>query len=177
MLMESHLLRHGNTVTGLVMTFSKPLDPATAQDLGNYAVIPQGPGAGDGAVTAAVYDAARDSVTLILAQPVTIRPRQGLAAGFAEFVVEDPSGANGGYATGITDTSGQALDSNGDGLPDGRLLAEFKARGSFLNVLSGAYDWAEQARLSAMADKAAFPYGHGLFGKIYNVVTYLGTGR
>ena len=48
MLEESHLLRNGKTVTGLVMTFSKPLDPATAQDLKNYNVSPQSPAAGDG---------------------------------------------------------------------------------------------------------------------------------
>ena len=51
MLEESHLLRNGNTVTGLVMTFSKPLDPATAQDLKNYHVSPQTRAAGDGTVS------------------------------------------------------------------------------------------------------------------------------
>ena len=49
MLEESHLLRNGNTVTGLVMTFSKPLDPATAQDLENYQVHPRTEAAGNGA--------------------------------------------------------------------------------------------------------------------------------
>ena len=44
MLDKSHLLRNGNTVTGLVMTFSKPLNPATAQDLKNYASVPPDPG-------------------------------------------------------------------------------------------------------------------------------------
>ncbi len=77
MLEESHLLRHGNTVTGLVMTFSKPLDPATAQDLKNYDVSPQTRAAGDGTVSAAVYNPGQDAVTLILAQPVTLKRKQG----------------------------------------------------------------------------------------------------
>ena len=37
---ESYLLKNGDTVTGLVMVFSKPLDPATAQDVNNYKVQP-----------------------------------------------------------------------------------------------------------------------------------------
>src|SRR5262249_19463130 len=74
MLEKSHLLRTGNTVTGLVMTFSKPLDPATAQDLKNYQVSPTTRAAGDGTVSAAVYNPGQDSVTLILAQPVRLKP-------------------------------------------------------------------------------------------------------
>ncbi len=77
MLEESHLLRSGNTVTGLVMTFSKPLDPATAQDLKNYVVSPETRAAGDGTVSAAVYNPGQDAVTLILAQPVTLKRKQG----------------------------------------------------------------------------------------------------
>jgi hypothetical protein len=69
MLEESHLLRNGNTVTGLVMTFSKPLDPATVQDLENYDVSSQTRAAGDGTVSATVYNPGQDAVTLIPAQP------------------------------------------------------------------------------------------------------------
>jgi hypothetical protein len=131
MLEESHLLRNGNTVTGLVMTFSKPLDPATAQDLKNYQVSPQTPAAGDGTVSAAVYNPAQDSVTLILAQPVTLKP----ATRGVLFEVNNPF-SNGESESTLTDSSGQALQSTGDGQPDGRLFAQFKARGSSPNPLS-----------------------------------------
>jgi hypothetical protein len=131
MLEESHLLRNGNTVTGLVMTFSKPLDPATAQDLKNYQVSPLTRAAGDGTVSAAVYSPGQDAVTLILTQPVTPnRASRGVL-----FEVNNPY-SNGESASTITDTSGQALQSTGDGQPDGRLFARFKARGSSPNPLS-----------------------------------------
>ena len=132
MLEQSHLLRNGNTVTGLVMTFSKPLDPATAQDLNNYQVSPLTKAAGDGTVSAAVYNSGQDSVTLILAQPLTLRP----ATGGYLFHVSNPADSNGKSESTITDTSGQALQSTGDGLPDGRLSAQFKTRGTSLNPLS-----------------------------------------
>jgi hypothetical protein len=227
-LVESHLLRDGNTVTGLVMTFSKPLDPATAQDVGNYTLIPSGPAEGNGAVTAAVYDAANDSVTLVLAQAVTIPPARGLAAHSFDFTVEGPTSASTAAAnysmalsriaypsvhsaspsgatasgtatvstspsgatasgtattstspsgatasgtartsvpmelasqgrrldaslpvTGITDTSGQLLDSTGDGNPDGRLFAQFRARGSTPNELTVAYGKTQATKLAA----------------------------
>jgi hypothetical protein len=131
MLEESHLLRNGNTVTGLVMTFSKPLDPATAQDLSNYQVYPRTKAAGNGTVSAAVYNPAQDSVTLILARPVTLKPAdRGVLFG-----VHNPY-SNGKSESTITDTSGQALQSTGDGQPDGLLSAQFKARGSSPNPLS-----------------------------------------
>ena len=131
MMEESHLLRNGNTVTGLVMTFSKPLDPATAQDLRNYQVSPQTGAAGDGTVSAAVYNPGKDSVTLILAQPVTLKP----ASRGVLFEVNNPY-SNGKSESTITDTSGQALQSTGDGQPDGLLFAQFKARGSWRNPFS-----------------------------------------
>lgn len=128
MLDKSHLLRNGNTVTGLVMTFSKPLNPATALDLKNYVVSPQTQAAGDGTVSAAVYNPGQDSVTLILAQPVTLKPTsRGVL-----FEVSNPD-SNGKSESTITDTSGQALQSTGDGQPDGLLFAQFKARGSTPN--------------------------------------------
>lgn len=147
MLEESHLLRHGNTVTGLVMTFSRPLDPATAQDLKNYRVSPQTPAAGDGTVSAAVYSPGQHAVTLILAQPVTLkRASRGVL-----FEVNNPY-ADGGSESTITDTSGQALQSTGDGQPDGRLFAQFKARGSSPNPLSIA---SRLARARAVQHKYA----------------------
>ena len=144
MLEESHLLRDGNTVTGLVMTFSKPLDPATAQDLKNYDVSPQTRDAGDGTVSAAVYNPGQDAVTLILAQPVTLkRASRGVL-----FEVNNPYSSDGESALTITDTSGQALQSTGDGQPDGRLFAQFKARGSSPNPLSIASRLARGAGVS-----------------------------
>ncbi len=146
MLEKSHLLRNGNTVTGLVMTFSKPLDPATAQDLKNYQVHPRTEAAGNGAVSAAVYNPAQDSVTLILAQPVTLKP----ASRGVLFEVNNPN-SNGQSESTITDTSGQALQSTGDGQPDGRLFAQFKARGSTPNPLSLA---SRLARWRAVSHKS-----------------------
>jgi hypothetical protein len=144
---ESHLLRDGNTVTGLVMTFSKPLDPATAQDLKNYHVSPLTPAAGDSTVSAVVYNPGQDAVTLILAQPVTLkRATRGVL-----FEVNNPD-SNGESESTITDTSRQALQSTGGGQPDGRLFAQFKARGSSPNPLSIA---SRLARARAVQHKYA----------------------
>jgi hypothetical protein len=168
MLEESHLLRNGNSVTGLVMTFSKPLDPATAQDLKNYQVFPQTRAAGDGTVSAAVYNPAQDSVTLILAQPVTLKPSsRGVL-----FVVNNPS-SDGKSESTITDTSGQALQSTGDGQPDGVLLAQFKARGSSPGPLSFA---AQKAGVALFKQRVA-KYLHspaGVFDAVRtNLLSYL----
>jgi hypothetical protein len=184
-LVESHLLRHQNTVTGLVMTFSKPMDPVTAQDLSNYEVFPQFSAAGLGAttaigrpaaVTAAVYDPAHDSVTLILAPPLTIRPRRGTAAGADMFVVQGPSNPPILYVSGITDSSGQALDSNGDGRPDGRLLAYFKAQGSSPNPLSITVQKAQKAQMAAKLEHLRHPYGNSFFGNIANFGKFFAEG-
>jgi hypothetical protein len=164
MLEKSHLLRNGNTVTGLVMTFSKPLDPATAQDLQNYDVSPLTRAAGDGTVSAAVYNPGQDSVTLILAQPVTLkRGSRGVL-----FEVNNPY-SNDESASTITDTSGQALQSTGDGQPDGRLYAQFKARGSSPNPLSIA---SRLARARAAQSKYA-NLGDSISGGFHNAVDRL----
>ena len=157
MLDKSHLLRNGNTVTGLVMTFSKPLDPTTAQDLKNYVVSPQTQAAGDGTVSAAVYNPGQDSVTLILAQPVTLKP----ASRGVLFEVNNPY-SNGKSALTITDTSGQALQSTGNGQPDGLLFAQFKARGSSLNPHSIASRlaraWEVQHKYANLGDSISSGY-------------------
>jgi hypothetical protein len=164
MLKESHLVRNGNTVTGLVMTFSKPLDPATAQDLQNYDVSPLTRAAGDGTVSAAVYNPGQDSVTLILAQPVMLkRGSRGVL-----FEVNNPY-SNDESASTITDTSGQALQSTGDGQPDGRLYAQFKARGSSPNPLSIA---SRLARARAAQSKYA-NLGDSISGGFHNAVDRL----
>ena len=82
-------------------------------------------------MSAAVYNPGQDSVTLILAQPVTLKP----ASRGVLFKVNNPS-SNGQSESTITDTSGQALQSTGYGQPDGLLVAQFKARGSWLNPFS-----------------------------------------
>ncbi len=168
MLVESHLLRHQNTVTGLVMTFSEPMDPVTVQNLSNYQVFPQASAAGHGAVTAAIYSPAHDSATLLLARPMTIGARKETAAGPDMFVVQGPSGPPGSYVSGITDTSGRPLDSTGDGQSDGRLLAYFKAQGSSPNPLSIAGQKAEKAQGAAVTEHLRYPYGRSVFGKVAN---------
>jgi hypothetical protein len=165
MLDESHLLRNGNTVTGLVMTFSKPLDPATAQDRNNYDVSPLTRAAGDGTVSAAVYNPGHDSVTLILAQPVTLKP----ASRGVLFEVNNPY-SNGESESTITDTSGQALQSTGDGHPDGRLFAQFEARGSSPNPLSIASRLARareiQHKYANLGDSISRGFGNAVSGVI-----------
>ena len=63
------------------------------------------------------------------------------------FEVNNPY-SNGESESTITDTSGQALQSTGDGQPDGRLFAQFKARGSSPNPLSIASRLARSGKLN-----------------------------
>ncbi len=67
------------------------------------------------------------------------------------FEVNNPY-SNGESESTITDTSGQALQSTGDGQPDGRLFAQFRARGSSPNPLSIA---SRLARARAVQHKHA----------------------
>lgn len=118
-LIESHLQRDGDTVTGLVMVFSKPLNPATAQDVMNYNVhlvgVPVSP-------SAAVYNPSQESVTLMLARPVKLDARGG-------FYVT--------LSSTITDTSGNGLHQG---------VANFTARGPSPNPDFRTFD---QSRINA----------------------------
>ena len=100
-------------------------------------------------MSAAVYNPGQDAVTLILAQPVTLKP----ASRGVLFAVRNPVDYNNKSESTITDTSGQALQSTGDGRPDGVLLAQFKARGSSPNPLSFAAQKASMARATQRIGK------------------------
>jgi len=126
---ESYLLRNGDTVTGLVMIFSKPLDPATAQDTKNYQLQPSVAVAANNAISAAVYNPSQDSVTLMLAQPFTLKPTASL---LDVFMVDVTPGST------ITDTSGHTLVSGFDEYP-GMLLADFVSQGPQPNPLFHTY--------------------------------------
>ncbi|MCA1685749.1 MAG: hypothetical protein LC745_07125, partial [Planctomycetia bacterium] len=65
----------GATITGVVLTFSQPLDPVTAQDLSNYSFRVQPPGGPVGprvGLGSAVYDPGALMVSLSLAEPVAV---------------------------------------------------------------------------------------------------------
>jgi hypothetical protein len=107
-------------VRGLVLTFTTEMDTRRVQDRRNYRVVSAGRdrrfGTRDDArigIGAASYDPVLRTVTLTLARPLTandvfqltvssVPPRRGLA-----------------------DTSGRALDGNGDGRPGGNYSARF----------------------------------------------------
>ena len=98
-----------------MLTFSEPLDPARAQDLGNYRLILIAHGGRlhlPVRLTAAVYDAASQTVTLHPARLLPLRFRYMLTV-------------NGTSPTGVTGPSGVLLDGNGDGQPGGNYVRTF----------------------------------------------------
>jgi uncharacterized repeat protein (TIGR01451 family) len=101
-------------IRAIVLSFSEPLDGATAEDLSNYALRRLGRRSrtvADGGgrslpIGAAAYDAESRTVTLT--------PRTPLRLGtFYQLTV------NGTGAPGITDASGNVVDGDQNGLPDG----------------------------------------------------------
>lgn len=136
----SSLLKDGDTVTGIVLVFSKPLDPATAQVVYNYQVTKSMTGIPFPTITAAVYDASRDSVTLMLAQPFTLPRTSPGQDVFTVFIPPFPS---------ITDASGQSLIAGTYGQP-GSILCNVPAQGTAPNPLVNTYS---QARLNAVVSK------------------------
>ena len=94
----------------VVVQFSGGLNPATAQNLGNYtlATVPKGKKKSTRDVLAqAVYNASTSTVTLTpRKQPVVLKPPLQLTI----------------IAAGLTDTSGQEIDGNADGQPGGNYV-------------------------------------------------------
>lgn len=135
---STSLLTSRGLVTGFQITFSEPMDPGQVQDVNNYVVsdprtthrargsnIATSPGI---TLKSASYDASTNTVTLVPAGRVRKAPY---------FELESPELAqamnalNGSSTTDVTklslmspvtDASGNALDSNLDGIPDGQLL-------------------------------------------------------
>src|SRR4051794_30978564 len=103
-MIKSYFQQSGDTVTGLVMVFSKPLDPATAQNVNNYQIsgslkTPTSYTGFPVGASAAVYDPSQDSVTLVLAQPFKLSPAP----------IKDDFSVGLTPGSTLTDTSGNVL--------------------------------------------------------------------
>lgn len=130
------LMNHGR-ITGFQITFSKPMDVAEATNINNYVVanpqiihhlrgkkITNGNGI---PLASATYDSSTNTVTLVPKGRVR-------RAAYYEIESTQLAQAINAMNTGstnidslslmspITDTSGNALDGNSDGIPDGQLL-------------------------------------------------------
>jgi uncharacterized repeat protein (TIGR01451 family)/CSLREA domain-containing protein len=113
--------------TRLVLSFNEPLDAPTAQNAGNYQIVSMGrTGSGSGPdplvrVKQALYDASTDTVTLI---PVE---RLNLHDLFRLTVIGTGPG-------GVTDASGNLLDSDGGGGPGSNYVTTVSARNLVLTT-------------------------------------------
>jgi hypothetical protein len=126
---------HG--ITAVVLTFSEPLDPARATDLLNYGYSLQAAGKDQRFGTAddilfgialATYDAATQSVTLHMANPIRCHS-------FIRLTINQATD-NATVPVGVSDASGNLLDGNYDGRPGGVFVATF-AQGPQLSYLDG----------------------------------------
>ncbi|MGZ6074877.1 MAG: Ig-like domain repeat protein, partial [Isosphaeraceae bacterium] len=95
--------------TTLVLTFDKPLDPASAQNLRNYRLV--NPHGRRGRIVAAVYQPSTLTVTLHLAQRLDIHLVYTLT------VIGTPP-------SGVRDTTGKLLDGAGTGHPGSNFVTE-----------------------------------------------------
>ncbi len=122
---SQQLIYGAGGVTGMVLGFSKPLDPARAVDLGNYGYYVYNLGR-DGrygtrddsyvAIASAVYDPSRYAVTLTFARGLG-------SAGLARLVVNGLASST--LNRGVADTSGNLLSGRGDGAPGGAYTTDF----------------------------------------------------
>jgi streptogramin lyase len=94
----------------LVLSFDEPLDPARAQDLGNYQLVEQARRGRTIRIRSAVYDPAARTVTLSAVR--RLRPRQR----FQLTVI-------GTGPSGVTDSSGNLLDGQRTGHPGSNFVA------------------------------------------------------
>ncbi len=110
---EQKLVVSGQKITRVVLTFSQALDPILAADTANYRIYDLGKNSNlpvDKGTLVPIIQAVYDPAT----RSVTLTPRRPLVVGrFYELV------ANGPGAPGITDTSGNVLDGDLNGLQDG----------------------------------------------------------
>jgi len=124
-IVSQQLLYGVGGVTGMVLGFSKPLDPARAVDLGNYGYYVYRLGR-DGrfgtrddsyvAITGASYDPSRSTVTLSFARGLG-------SAGAARLVVNGL--ASGTLNRGVADTSGNLLAGSSSGAAGTPYTADF----------------------------------------------------
>lgn len=99
--------------TFVALTFSEPLDAASAQNLSNYQI--SGPGGRPVAVTSAVYDP--------LTQTVTLRPVRNLNLHLRYRLT-----VNGSTPGGVADVYGNLLDGAGNGRPGSNFVTVLTAR-------------------------------------------------
>jgi uncharacterized repeat protein (TIGR01451 family) len=94
---ELRMYGPASAITSLTLFFSKPLDPATATNRGNYQIL--GPGAGG--LASVTYDPSHNSVTLLPGSP--------LPANVFDYL----------RVTGVTDLAGNPVEGDGHGSSDG----------------------------------------------------------
>ncbi len=136
-IINTQMQTKGRLVTGFVITFNKPMDPASVENTSNYIVEDsrtirrvKGTMAKTAAsipLTSANYNAATNSVTLVPAIRIRRSPfYEVLSPEYANAMFalaqSTPNVTTLNLMSPITDTSGNAIDSNGDGVPDGQLL-------------------------------------------------------
>ena len=141
--------RHGR-VTAFVVSFSHDMAPGPATDLANYEVFKTAKVRSSTPVgiplSAATYDPAHRTVTLIPAQPTPV----------GQFSIEGP-GSEG--QTSLTDVNGVPIDSGvGGPTPNGELLAGIKPHGQWFGPVK-----AEEAARRTIASqmKRSNPGGLG----------------
>ena len=105
-ILAQRLIVSQQAITGIVLTFSQPMNPLLAASVNNYQIL-SGNGAGTPIpLISARYNAARQTVTLIPQRPLVLGQFYELTA-------------NGKGAPGLTDLAGNVLDGDQNGLPDG----------------------------------------------------------
>jgi streptogramin lyase len=94
--------------TTLVLTFNEPLDPTSAQNVGNYRIV--GPRGWTIPVVSAVYNAANDTVTLSPSSRLNVHAAYQLTV-------------NGTGSSGVKNIFGDLLDGAGTGQPGSDFVA------------------------------------------------------
>ncbi len=104
----------GSRLTAIVVTFNGPLNAAAARNLANYALIGPSPSTRAIPIASAVYDPARQTVTLRPARKLDVTPRLRYTL--------DVRGSRPG---GVADTAGRPIDGAGTGRPGSDFVASF----------------------------------------------------
>jgi uncharacterized repeat protein (TIGR01451 family) len=128
-ILAQRLITSRKAITGIVLTFSAPMDPVQAEALNNYSIRLAGknglPGNPEGPtipLASAQYNASRRTVTLTPVRPLSLGQ-------FYQFL------ANGPGSSGLTDTSGNVLDGDQNGVPDG-IYQSYIGRGTSVRPLA-----------------------------------------
>ncbi len=161
---DIQLQNNGQSITGVVLSFSKALDPGRAQNLANYSNVFRTPGPdgvfntyddGIDPIVSASYNSASKQVTLTPASPLPLNVFTALTIN---------QNANTLTGAGVADTSGALLDKGitsapysvefalGSQLsytdPNGHAVSLNLARGGLMELRLGGDGSAQQLRLS-----------------------------